>query len=274
MENNNINPAGPASGETFEVDLDALEAAAGPGSEGEGGVKPNEKEDAKEFFDIDERFKDLPPAEARFRTIQSRYDTVVKERNDALASSQELEAYRNFVNQVLADEKMAIALVNQVNPELIPKKDMSQVIKSKLKEKFGEGYKPQLSRQEAERDDPGGKDWQYYRMLDEITKSATEDDPQHSMTIKQYKEKLNAMKEEEKQAALKEIDDVKKKFNTTDDEIRAVSEFLNKMSLEQGVRLHRLLRKISPKIPGVTNVSGHSSGPPSDRQRMIKEIFG
>lgn len=275
---NNIQPTGTESGESFDVNLDSLETAleAGTGSHSgsESGVLSNSTNQAEEFFEIDERFKGLDPGEARFRTIQSRYDVLQKEKNQLLAKLNDLEPYQNFVNQVLSDEKMAIALVNKLNPNLVPKRDMSQVIKARLKEKFGDGFKPQLSREEAEREDPGGKDWQYYRALDEITRNATEDDPQHGLTIEQYKQKIDANRKAEQEAAKREIEEVKKKFSASDEEIKATVDFLNKLSFENGLRVHRLLRRVSPKIPGITNISGHSPGVTSDRDKFVKSIFG
>jgi len=272
----NIQSEGAASAETYDINIDnldvALKAEAGDALSRKGGEQETGKAGAEQVIEIDEQFKGLPEAEARARTIQSRYDTLQTERDKFAADLQEAEPYKNFVNQIMTDENMLIALVNKVKPGLIPKMDVSADIKARLKEQFGEEFKPELSREESERQDPGGTDWQYYKKLDDITTNATKGDPQHELTIEQYKKKIDAEREAGSEAAKVQIEAAKKEFNATAEEITAISEFGNKLEFRDLVRIHRFLRKFSSKTSGIANVTGPAPKLTTDRENFLSKL--
>ncbi|HPO11719.1 MAG TPA: hypothetical protein PLM63_03995, partial [bacterium] len=93
-------------------------------------------------IEIDERFAGLDPQEAKYRTYQSRYDKIQADYNKLQSQFTSVEEKARLIDEMIQNPDMLVAFVNEVNPNLIKKPDSSLYIKERIKEEFGEGYKP------------------------------------------------------------------------------------------------------------------------------------
>lgn len=270
---------GNSTSDTFSVDLDALEGfevgagandSANNGSDNNNGGQGQE-DDPFAGIEVEEKYKSLDPKEGLLRTLKSRYD---KTSNDftKLASEHESALQKvELFNQVFTDEGLFYALVNEVKPELVRNVDYGSRIKEELKKEFGEGFKPTLTRHEAEKDDPGGTDWKYYRKLDELSSKFSQGGS-HSLKVKEYLEEKTKAEKAERAKMEADFAQMKKELKLGDDEAKAVMEWGNKLTPRDLVKIHRFLRKL-PSSPGITRIPGES-GTKSSADNYLDEIFG
>mgnify|MGYP005847983011 FL=1 len=229
---------------------------------------------APEQIEIDPRYSNLPREEALIRTLQSRYDKTQAELQKVLKDYELSAKIKDTFEKMVEDENLLRIFVNQVKPGLIPKKDYGEIIKEKLKQEFGEDYKPQLTRLEAERDDPGGTDWKYYKKLDQLERELMGSEDSEANSIKEYIENMQKKKLAEQKELELEVEKIKKEMNASEDEIKGVLNWAEKLKLKDILTLHRFLRKFHrvPDIQSPSNQSSNISSP--DREKFLKEIFG
>jgi len=250
----------------YSVDVDTLYDSQVQSVEGEGTAETQQE------IEIDERFADLDPVEARYRTYQSKYDKMVAEYNKLQNQYSTIEQKAAFVDKLLTDPDMLVAFINEVNPNLVQKPDTSNYIKSKLKEEFGENYRPTLSRTEAEIEDPGGTDWQYYKRLDELHAEVKSKFSQ-AKSLKEYKEQLAKKEQEALVQKQREIQKVQKEMNIDDNEIQAMLKFYSELDLTKAAKLWRLLRRQPQTKANLNLVSGYDpKGVSPQLQQFMNEF--
>lgn len=260
----------------FDIDFDRLtnDVSGEPSQESGGSDKTDTSLSQTQEPEIDEKFKHLPPEEARYRTIQSRYDKLYNLHQQIVNQTTEYEKIVNLFDQMLEDENLLLTFVNQIKPGIIPQRDFKDLIRERVVKEFGEDYKPTLTRLEAERDDPGGKDWKYYKLLDELEKQYSQGSPQQAKTVQEYLEQKKKQKEQEQIRMKQEYEAVKTKMKATDEELQAAIQWGQNISLEKLLIVHRYLRKV-PNKAGVSieTAPGKSIGN-TQREQFLKSIFG
>lgn len=280
MENSIANNGTP-SGESFDVNIDTLDGFAGVGGQpGSVELSQNNNDNASksqpEVFEIDDRYKNLPEPEGRFRTLKSKYDKLEADHTKLAGEYEFGSKAQLLIDNLVKDENLLRVFINQVKPGLLPKVDLGSSIKETLKTEFGEDFKPSLTRIEAERDDPGGKDWLYYRRLDELASKLSGNPGTEATSVKEYLEKVASMKESEKQKYLAHIEEVKKEFNATDEEIKGTLAWGEKLQLRDLLKLNRFLRRLPSKAPALEMASGFNpnQGVSNERSKFLKEFIG
>lgn len=225
-------------------------------------------------FDIDPKFSHLPKEEALLRTFQSRYDKLSTVHQELAQKVQDLEKLENLFSAMTQDEGLLLTFVNQIKPGLVPQKDFGELIKEKIRQEFGEDYKPTLTRLEAERDDPGGLDWKYYERLDQLKQEYMKGNPEVASSVKEYLERKQKEQEKEQIKLKQEIETVKKELNVSDDEIKGTLNWYENLKLKDLIVLNRFLRKFpTTKAGNIVKSPGTGLGS-SSRQQFIKSIFG
>lgn len=268
----NIVETGNQSQQSFDVDLSALEniqidqpATNSPNPD----VHTNTDESQ---IEIDERFKDLDPAEARIRTLKSRADKAEAQYNKLMKDYDERDQVAGLLDQMLEDEGLLMAFIAETKPDLVKSRDTARELKEQLKKEFGEDFKPQLTREEAERDDPFGNDYKYYMRLDEL-KGKLKSGGEAPQSVKDYLKAKRAKEEAEKQRYALEKESVKNQFKMTDDELVAVSDWALKLQFADLVKVHRFLRKFPTRNPNLTTVPGGGESVKSAKQKYLDELL-
>ena len=218
-------------------------------------------------FEIDERFKSLDPKEGQFRTIQSKYDKITADYNKLLANYATVEERAKLVDQMYEDKNLLYAIVNEIDPALVNKPDIKQIATEKLKAEFGD-FKPMLSREEAERDDPFGRDAQYYARVDELRKQliTTANKP---TSIKEYREKQLREKQELENKQRAEVANVQKKYNATEERVQSVIKFFNSLDLDKAFQVYTLLTRQPQTKANLNLISGT---PTTGKSRAFMEF--
>lgn len=280
---NDLNSSGVSSdsdSDTYNIDVSKLNLDSDNGdvksNDSASNVSDTNNADDKkiEDQDIDPRYSNLPREEALIRTLQSRYDKAQAELQK-ITKDYELSAkIKETFERMVEDENLLRIFVNQIKPGLIPKKDYGEIIREKIKQEFGEDYKPQLTRLEAERDDPGGTDWKYYKRLDQLERELMGSENTEVSTIKEYIENMQKKKIAEQEELKLEVEKIKKEMNASDEEIKGILNWAEKLKLKDILTLHRFLRKFHrvPDIQSPSNQSSNISSP--DREKFLREIFG
>jgi hypothetical protein len=259
--------------ETFsEINLDALNSEqvstetndSGTSSQGGG-------DDPFKGVEIDERYKGLEPTEALLRTLKSKYDKTTNDYQKLTRDYNKASQRAELLNQLFTDEGLFLALVNQVKPDLVKNVDYGVQIKEELKKQFGEGYKPSLTRQEAERDDPGGIDWKYYKKLDDLSNKFGENSG-HSKNLKEYLDQRKAEQDLESEQMQASLETLKKEMKMGDEEAKAIIAWSEGLQMKDLVKIHRYLRKFS-SAPGITQQPGDSVHK-SQKEKYLDELFG
>lgn len=265
---------GNATSGTFgAINLDALDAI-------QVGDNPNNSDTSNQGgqgddpfagVEIDERYKEFDPKEALARTLKSKFDKKSNDFDKLMGDFNKVSERANLLNQLFTDEGLFYALVNQVKPDLVKNVDYGIQIKEELKKEFGEGYKPSLTRQEAERDDPGGKDWKYYKRLDDLSNKFGNSSG-HSKNLKEYLDSRRAEEELEEQKMQQSLSTLKTELKMSDEEAKAIISWGEALQLKDLVKIHRFLRRFS-SAPGITNIPGDTVTK-SKKDEYLESIFG
>lgn len=263
--------------DSFEVNLDTLDGGQAAEPKPDDSEAPDvHTQNGNQFEDIqiDERFKDLDENEGRLRTLQSQRDTYRADIDKWAKKYDERDAVAALLDDMLEDDGLFMAFVSERKPELIKNRDVAGELKQQLKEEFGD-FKPQLSREEAERDDPFGQDARYYMRLDELKTKLRQGgtNEEQAKSVKEYLKKRKELQEKEAQKYEMERETVKNQLKMTDTEVKAVSDWAMKLKFGDIVKIHRYLRRLPSKNPNLTSVPGEAPGKKSAREAFLKEVF-
>lgn len=280
MEQNNSIPGqaqtsdnnGNAGISEYNIDISSLSLDESGGQADDSEVQKQSSADSQEQFEIDPKFSHLPKEEALLRTFQSRYDKLSSVHSQLAQKVQELEKLENLFELMSKDEGLLRTFVNQLKPGLIPQKDFGEIIKEKIRQEFGEDYKPTMTRLEAERDDPGGLDWKYYKRLDQLEQELSRGNTEVANTIAEYLERKNKERQLEQEKLKQEVEIVKKELNVSDDEIKGTLSWYENLKLKDLIVLNRFLRKF-PTTKAGNIVTSPGSGTQSSRQQFLSSIF-
>jgi len=224
-------------------------------------------------IEINPKYAHLPEEQAVFRTLQSERDSFRTKLEKEVQSKAELEQVAEIFETLYNDDSALEAFLAERKPELVSKRDYSSMIKSALAKEFGEDFKPTLTREEAERDDPGGQDALYYLRLDEIRRSIIKPQGETPKSLKEWREKQKQKAEVESQKVLAEIRDVQKKFNISDAEVEATLEMGRKMNFESLYKTRKLLLRLGKPMEAGVNLQP-TQNINSNAERFVKELFG
>lgn len=272
----NIVSAENTSQQTFSVDMSILdEQVEAPASNSQDSNVHTNVDESNNQIEIDERFKELPREEATIRTLQSQKDRITAEHSKVIKELEEKSKISGLFDQMLEDEGLLYAFIRQVKPDLIKPVDLGTQLKEQLQKEFGSDYKPQLSRDEAEREDPFGTDAKYYMRVDALKqKLLTEGGAQENLTIKEYLAKKRQAQETENAKYEMEREQVKQQFKMQDAEVKAVSDWAMKLKFADLVKVHRFLSKFPGKSnPNLNEVAGSAQGTLSERDKFLKGVF-
>lgn len=250
------------------IDLDALLSSQSvPGGESSNN-NPN-----PQTVEIDERFKDLPEEEGRFRTIQSRYDKLMSTYETLENRFSEVEPILEIMDDLMEDDNALMAFLNERKPELIQKRDVGQEIKQYLAKEFGDGYKPTLTREQAEVEDPGGKDWRYYKRLDDLYAELKGGSGYtKAESLKAYRAKKNAEKEQYAKSQQQQIEKAKAALNMTDEEVERVSTWASNLTFADVTKIMRFLTRFPAKTPTPSTIQGQGTPITTARTAFINSL--
>lgn len=258
----------------LDVNLDALlETPGEPTANGSSDTKsPNEGDITVE---IDDRFKHLPEAEAVARSIQSRYDKLYNDYQPLVAQMEEYKPLIEILDDLLDNDDAFYAFVNERKPELIQQKDIGVELKKQLTKEFGEGFKPSLTREQADIEDPGGKDWRYYRKLDDLYSELKQGSAYtKTASLKAYRQKKEALAKAEEERFQQQVEKAKVDLKMTDEEVERVSKWGQSLDFAKLTKLLRFVSKF-PTTKAAAQISKSTgSGTPSStaRQQFLDSI--
>lgn len=204
--------------------------------------------------EIDERFKNLPHAEAIARSLQSKYDKLYAEHTNTVRDIEQKLKYEQFVTELMEDDQVLEAFLNERKPELVQKKDFTSVIQEKLKTEFGD-YKP--TRDEIEVDDYlGSKAWLYNKRLDSLYTELTGKTGKTPQTIKELKEERARVKQAEEAKNDLVFDQLKKENNWDDVQVKSFYEWAQKLSPSNLAKMYNFAKR-TMRIPSATGIAGN-----------------
>lgn len=268
----NIVEAGNQSQQMFDVDLSALDNIQVENTAADSQNPDVHTNTDESQIEIDERFKHLDPAEATLRTLKSRADKAESQYNKLMKDYDERDQVAGLLDQMLEDEGLLMAFIAETKPDLVKSRDTARELKEQLKKEFGEDFKPQLTREEAERDDPFGNDYKYYMRLDEL-KGKLKAGGETPQTVKEYLKAKRAKEDAEAQRYENERQTVKAQKKMSDEELKAVSEWALKLGFGQIVDIHRFLRKFPTRNPNLTSVPGGGEIAKSAKDKFLDETM-
>jgi len=257
------NVSTPQSREDFMSAFDVVEGTNQPVE------SPIQEQEEKSLYEVDERFKDLPYGEAALRTLKSKHDKLFS-LNEKLAKEQEENSKAMmFLNDLLEDDATLEAFLNERKPELIQKKDFSQTLQEKLNNEFPEflDYKP--SRVDAD-NNPGGKEWLYFKRLDELYSELKTGGNKHVSTVKELKEQRLKAKAEQDALIEREMLTAQKEMGYSDEDVKSFYKWSQNLKLVDMMKMHRFAAKTN-RIPNVGNIPG-SPIQQSARSQFLKTL--
>lgn len=270
----NIVSAENGSQQNFTVDMSMLDeqVQVPEGNSQNSNVHTNVEESNQ--IEIDERFKELPQEEARLRTLQSQRDSSIANYNKLMKEYEEKDKITGLFDQMIEDEGLLYAFIRQVKPDLVKPVDLGTQLKEQLQKEFGSDFKPEMSRDEAEREDPFGKDAKYYMRVDALKQKLLNEGGQENLTIKEYLAKKKQTQDTENAKYEMEREQVKTEFKMQDAEVKAVSDWAMKLKFKDLVKVHRFLSKFPGKSnPNLNEATGSHPGVESARDKFRREIF-
>ncbi|NPV12738.1 MAG: hypothetical protein HPY57_13205 [Ignavibacteria bacterium] len=216
--------------------------------------------------EIDPRFANLPKAEALLRTYQSRYDKLYSEHQKIAAEIEEYRQYKQLIDQLLTDDEVLEAFVYKRKPDLVKERDITEIIKAKMREEFGD-YKP--TREEAE-EDPGGKAWLYYKRLDELYNEYRN----KSSKAQSFEEILKRKAEEEarrEKIVQEEINKVKQAMRWTDEQLIAFRDWAAKLTPLDLAKIYNYAVRTF-RVPQASGISGSTSPSSTPREEFLRSL--
>lgn len=269
MQDGNIPGGAGISPESFDINLNVLD---GPQVD-QPPTPGSTPQDQPPRVEIDPKYQGLPEAEAIARTIQSKYDKLNMDFINAQKEVQSLMGYKDVVNDLYGNDDALYAFLSERKPELISSRDIKTEVTKRLADKGYKEYEPQFSRDEAERKDPGGKDWLYYRELDKITSeiTGTGQYAKHK-TLKEFQQaRLTEIQAEDAKIEL-EISEAKEKLKMPDAEVEWNRKFAATVKFEDIVKITRFLRKFQ-NAPTMGNIPGNQTFAGSKtRQEFVNSL--
>lgn len=263
------------SQQNFSVDMSILdEQVSAPENNSQDSNVHTNSDEPNNQFQIDERFKELPPEEARLRTIQSQKDSLAANYTKLMKEYEEANKISELFDQMIEDEGLLYAFIRQIKPDLVKPIDLGSQLKEQLLKEFGPDFKPTMSRDEAEREDPFGNDAKYYMKVDQLKAKLLQEGGQENLTIKEYLAKKRQAQETENAKYEMEREQVKQELKMQDAEVKAVSDWALKLRFKDLVKVFRFLSKFPGKSnPNLNQVPGSNPGVISDREKFLKDIF-
>lgn len=258
MQDGNIAGTGNISQDSFEIDLSVLNADQVGGQANAGSIEG--KSDQPLSIEIDQKYQGLPEAEAIARTIQSKYDKLNMDYLAEVKRSQENLTYKEILNDLYTDEDALLAFISERKPELIQSRSVDAEIKKRIVAEFGEGYEPKLSRDEAERKDPGGVDFRYYKKLDSLWNELSQNGSGYSKhkTLKEFREsQIQSLKAKEAEVEA-EIQEAITKFGMQKPEVEWTQKWAANLKFSEIVSIARFIRKFK-NAPSMGNIPGGES---------------
>lgn len=222
--------------------------------------------------EIDEKFSHLDPVEARFRTIQSRYDQLQVAYSKIVEEYEQANSLAELFEEMTKDPELLATFVSQYKPDLIKPRDTGDLVKEKIREEFGENFRPELTREQAERDDPGGTDWRYYKRLDSLYNELQNGGGVKAKTIQEYKAKQAQLAKAQEMERQKEFESTKKELNMSDAELQETAKFAQSLTFRDLVKIKRFLQKFPTQNPNIVNQSGSKPVQASPRAEFLKQF--
>jgi len=255
--------------QTREDFMSAFDVVEGETPSLESPVPQEQVENQVPVFEIDDKYKDLPHGEASLRTLQAKHDKLFS-LNEKLALEQEKNSkIISFVNELLEDDLTLEAFLSERKPELIQKKDFSQTLQEKLNNEFPEFQDSKPRRDDADQN-PGGKEWLYFKRLDELYSELKSSGSKHIGTIKELKEQKLAEKAQRDAELEREMQFAMKELHYSDADVKSFYDWSQNLKLIDMMKMHRYAARTN-RIPNVNSIPG---SPPqtSKREAFLKNL--
>lgn len=211
--------------------------------------------------DIDPKFIDLDPVEARYRTIQSRHDKLAAEKQKIEEAYSKAMKAEMFLEELLENPELFESFVAEIRPDMVRKKDISVIMQEKLAQEFPEFKDHKPSKQDAEMN-PGSREWLFYKRVDDLYNELAKGGySEKLMTVKEYRERQALKKKEQEALAQKEIADLKQKMNWDDAKVQRYIDWATKLTnVDLAKMFNYLLRMQQISNPSVATTPGKPVG--------------
>ncbi len=220
--------------------------------------------------EIDDRFKDLEPSEAKYRTIQSKYDKLYNQYQNMVKESEENTVYLQVLNDLMEDDLVFEAFVRERKPELIKETNVTELIQKKLREEFGD---VKYTRAEAD-ENPGGRAWLYFKRLDELYSELKGNHPKISRLKEaiEYKRQLKEKESKQRAAELQtEMDKIKKELKWDDNKIVNFTKWINSVKPIELAKIYNFAIR-SQKVPSIANANVGNTVTQSLRSKFLQGL--
>jgi hypothetical protein len=223
-------------------------------------------------FEIDPKYANLDPLEAKYRTMQSRYDQAqveIKRMEAELASKIKAEM---FLNDLLSDDEVLTSFLVERKPDLIQQKetDLATTIANKLKDEFKD-YQP--DEDELRSAMPGTKAWLYIKRSDDLYKELKGSGSKKLESLKELNERRVNEQRAREQELQAQVTEVKTKLRWDDTKIERFHNWAQNMSmLDLAKTFDFLLRFTQNKSTSVAGIQSTQSSISNNRQNFLKSL--
>lgn len=253
-------------------DMDSLLGSLG--SENEQTVDTTNSQ-IENTIEVDPRFSNLEPNEAKYRTMQARHDKLDIQLKKLEPELAEKIKYEQFLSDLMTDDELLTAFLSERKPELVQtiKQDISTTMNEKLVKEFGD-YQP--DEDELRFAKPGSKAWLYQKKAEEIYNDLkTGINPKRIETVKELKErKARELQEQEANVKL-EMDNVKNAMKWNDSTLNNFTEWANKLAPIDLAKTYEYLSKLSRmKGTSIANVPAQQDSQySSERNKFLQSLL-
>ena len=169
-----------------------------------------------EDIEIDPKYAGMDKWEARYRTMQSRYDKAQTELKRLEPEIAEKVKYESFLQELMEDDELLMAFLNERKPELVQNnnKDITDIITEKLASEFGD-YQP--DEDELRFPKPGSKAWLFQKRSEDIyNELKNSNKTTKAQTVKELKQKRMEQQQLQEAQVEQEMLKVKSSMNWDD----------------------------------------------------------
>jgi archaellum component FlaC len=207
---------------------------------------------SQQEFGLNTRFRNVDEAEKAVREFQSRYDKLTAEHNKFQKEYESKGKYADLLENIVSDENMLQAFIREVKPDLLPAKDINQMVQEQLAKEFGQDF--DYDYQQA---NLPGRHRQYARRMDELYDTLAKQT--EIPTIKQLRESKAQQMQQQEVQRMQALEEIKTTYKVADTDVENMLNWYNTL---KPVDLFSLYRNMMGRInsssmpPNLANIRG------------------
>lgn len=243
---------------------DILEGMFEPEEEQSTAGKGNEP-NLKNYLVIDDRFKDLDPAEGLARTIQSKQGVLVGNIKKVTDQNAVLLKDSQFLEELTTNPELRQAFITKMNPELV--QDVDSQVRNVLKKEFAD-FEPV----EEERSNIQSRTAKYFRRENRLYD--TLENSSSNKTVEEILSDVSNRKKEQSKAFDVTVAKIKEREGYDDTSLQDFMDFAKKFGIEAVHKVYKF--KLAKSTTGKIASKASSSGMVSQDGNLKKldDMFG